>query len=318
MEIHQLRYFVAIAEVGSFGGAAKRCHVAQPSLSQQIKKLETGLGHLLFDRLGRSIALTEAGQALLPRARRILADVQEASTHLGDEIKSGHGSLVVGAIPTMAPFLLPDAVERFIRNWPNAKLTVREDLTDNLVRALARAEIDFAIMSTPVEHVAIEIEVLAQDRLLLAAPAHFELATQPTISLSDLSAAPTILLDEVHCLGQQVSDFCRAMKLQQRVVCRAAQLSTMLRFVEKELGVALVPEMAVRWDRSSKLVFRPLPGLDPKRDIAIARRVGRAPNFLANQFLSYLGLKPKNPDDPKCPPCTTVEAPSIAALSRSK
>lgn len=295
MEIHQLRYFVAIAEVGSFCGAAKRCHVTQPSLSQQIKKLETELGYQLFDRLGRSIALTEAGRALLPRAKRILAEVQEASTRLGDEIEGGHGSLAVGAIPTMAPFLLPDAVERFIHLWPDAQLTVLEDLTDNLTQALARAEIDLAIMSTPVDHPAIELEVLAEDRLLLAVPATFELATQPTIQLCDLSDAPTVLLDEVHCLGQQVHDFCRAMRLQRRVVCRAAQLSTLFRLVEKELGVALVPEMALTKDPSEEIVVRPLDHLDPRREVAVARRSGRESSFLADQFLECLDLRPMHP-----------------------
>ncbi len=292
MEIHQLRYFVSIVEVGSFGGAAKRCHVAQPSLSQQIKKLESELGYQLFDRLGRSIALTEAGQALLPRARRILADVQEATTRLGDEIEKGRGSLAIGAIPTMAPFLLPDAVERFCRAWPDCRLTVLEDLTDHLAKALVSAELDLAIMSTPVEHEALELEVLAEEPLLLAAPASFELANQPTISLGDLSAAPTVLLDEVHCLGQQVSDFCRAMQLQRKVVCRAAQLSTMFRLVEKELGVALVPEMAVPRVRSRSLVFRRLHDLGPRREIAIARRVGRQPSFLARRFVECLTPHP--------------------------
>ncbi len=290
MEIHQLRYFVAIAEVGSFGGAARRCHVAQPSLSQQIKKLENELGYRLFDRLGRSIALTEAGQALLPRARRILAEVLDAKTRLSDEIDSGSGSLAVGAIPTMAPFLLPCAVENFSRKWPTARLTVLEDLTANLVEALVKAEIDLAIMSTPVDNEAIELEVLTDERLVLAAPVASGLATQATIEIDDLSAEPTVLLDEVHCLGQQVSEFCRAMKVQQRVVCRAAQISTMLQMVEKNLGVALVPEMAVRQARSRKLVFRPLCGLDPRREIAIARRSGRDPSFLARRFVECLAL----------------------------
>lgn len=288
MEIHQLKYFVAVAEVGSFGGAARRCHVAQPSLSQQIKKLENELGYRLFDRLGRSIAITEAGRALLPRARHILAEVREAATGLSDEIDSGHGSLAVGAIPTMAPFLLPCAVERFSRRWPDSRLTVHEDLTANLVKALVNAEIDLAIMSTPVDNEAIDLEVLADERLLLAAPFASRLATQSTIGLDDLAAEPTVLLDEVHCLGQQVSDLCRAMKVHQRVVCRAAQISTMLRLVEKGLGVALVPEMAVRHNRSPKLVFRPLSGLDPRREIAIARHAGREPSFLSQRFIECL------------------------------
>jgi len=294
MEIHQLKYFVAVAEVGSFGGAARRCHVAQPSLSQQVKKLENELGHRLFDRLWRSIALTEAGYALLPRARRILTEVREATTCLSEEISSGHGSLAVGAIPTMAPFLLPHAVECFTRKWPVCRLIVREDLTANLAEALINAEIDIAIMSTPVDNESIEIEVLGEERLLLAASVTCKLATQATISLDDLSTEPSVLLDEVHCLGRQVSELCHAMRVQRGVACRATQISTMLQLVEKNLGIALAPEMAVRHVRSRKLVFRPLTGLDPRREIAIARRAGRETSFLARRFIECLEVGPSS------------------------
>ena len=291
MEIHQLKYFVAVAEVGSFGGGARRCHVAQPSLSQQIKKLENELGYRLFDRLWRSISLTEAGQALLPRARRILQEIHEAKTCLSEEICSGQGSLTVGAIPTMAPFLLPNAVESFTRKWPDCNLIVREDVTDNLVKELLNAEIDIAIMSTPVDNEAIEIEVLDEERLLLAAPCAGKLATKATIGLDDLSSEPRVLLDEVHCLGRQVSEFCHAMRGQPGVVCRATQISTMLQLVEKNLGIALVPEMVVRHVRSRRLVFRPLTGFNPRRQIALARRVGREITFLARRFIECLEIR---------------------------
>ena len=111
MEITQLRYFVATAEAGTISRAAERCGVAQPSLSQQIRKLEQTLGQRLFDRLGRGVALTDTGRALLPRARQILAAVHDAQTHLGDDVEQGAGRLVIGAIPTMAPYLLPPALK---------------------------------------------------------------------------------------------------------------------------------------------------------------------------------------------------------------
>src|SRR5690606_7005665 len=103
MELHQLRYFVAAAEAGSMSRAAERCRVAQPSLSQQIKKLERSVGAALFDRLGRGVALTEAGRALLPRARRILVEVRDAEANLRRDLDEGRGSVSIGAIPTMAP-----------------------------------------------------------------------------------------------------------------------------------------------------------------------------------------------------------------------
>ena len=117
MELHQLYYFVAVAETGGFSRAAERCNVAQPSLSQQIKKLEQELGQQLFDRLGRTVALTEAGQVLLPRARSILAEVEHIERRLSREIDEGYGQLAVGFIPTIAPFLLPNVIKRFAENF---------------------------------------------------------------------------------------------------------------------------------------------------------------------------------------------------------
>src|SRR5580692_2741122 len=115
MELHQLRYFVATAECGNVSRAAERCFVAQPSLSQQLKKLEQSLGTTLFDRLGRGIALTDAGRALLPRARRILAEVRTTEANLQQEAVDGPGTLVVGAIPTVAPYLVPPALRSIRR-----------------------------------------------------------------------------------------------------------------------------------------------------------------------------------------------------------
>src|SRR6266404_1872914 len=142
MELHQLRYFVAVAECGNVSRAADRCHIAQPSLSQQLRKLEENLGVKLFDRLGRGIAITDAGRALLPRARRVLAEVRETEANLKREADGCQGTLVVGAIPTMAPYLLPAALDRLRAAHPECQVNVREGLTETLVEALADNEID--------------------------------------------------------------------------------------------------------------------------------------------------------------------------------
>ncbi|MEN7974065.1 MAG: LysR family transcriptional regulator, partial [Verrucomicrobiota bacterium] len=126
MEIHQLAYFVAIVETGGFSRAAERCNVAQPSLSQQIKKLENEIGQPLFDRLGRKVVLTDMGKLLLPRARAILEELQGIKVDLPTDIQDGHGTLTVGFIPTIAPFVLPGVIRRFSRQFPNAALEVHE------------------------------------------------------------------------------------------------------------------------------------------------------------------------------------------------
>src|SRR5262249_44874394 len=136
MEVHQLRYFVAVAQTGNFSRAAERCHVSQPSLSQQILKLEHRLGQPLFNRLGRRAVLTDAGRLLLDRATAIRASLDDAERRLraGDEEHGGR--LAIGAIPTVAPYVLPPTLEGFVRSCPKVELIVREDVTQHLVAAV--------------------------------------------------------------------------------------------------------------------------------------------------------------------------------------
>ena len=152
MEIHQLEYFVAVAETGGFSRAAERCNVAQPSLSQQIKKLEGEIGSPLFDRLNRKVVLTEAGKVLLPRANRILGELQDIKVEMQTEIQEGYGTLTAGFIPTIAPFVLPLVIRRFGQEFPNATLEVHEGLTDELIQKIVDAEIDVGITSLPIKN----------------------------------------------------------------------------------------------------------------------------------------------------------------------
>src|SRR5439155_14911929 len=133
MEIHQLEYLIAIAEEGSFTKAAERLLVAQPSLSQQIKKLEQEVGRPLFDRLPRGVVLTEAGYRLLEHARRAMSEMSDGKRRVAEVGDQVAGALAVGAIPTIAPFLLPTAVSAFLRRWPGVAFTLIEDVTAKLL-----------------------------------------------------------------------------------------------------------------------------------------------------------------------------------------
>lgn len=294
MEIHQLRYFVAIAEAGSFSRAAERCRVAQPSLSQQIQKLERDLGQTLFDRLPRGAALTEAGDALLPRARRILAEVRAASGEIERDLESGRVPLAVGAIPTMAPYLLPPVLRRLTAEFPDCELTVREDLTERLVEALVDLELDCAIMSTPVDHRLVEVEILGEERLLLAAHRDLTLPSASKVALDILRAQPSIVLHEMHCLGEQIRDFCEAAELTQKIVCRSTQLHTVQRLVAMGMGISLVPEMAIPpgtsdgEETNGSLRYSPVPNLDPSREISVVWRKDRSRPRLALRFVELV------------------------------
>jgi LysR family hydrogen peroxide-inducible transcriptional activator len=288
MEIHQLRYFVAVAEAGSFSRAAERCYVAQPSLSQQVKKLEASVGHLLFDRLSHGVVLTEAGRALLPRARRILAEVQEARAALKEDLETGAGLLAVGAIPTMAPYLLPPVLCHFRRAYPNCELSVREDLTERLIEAVVDGELDCAVVSTPIDEPLIALEVLGSERLLFTASRGHPLPPADRVTLQFLREEPAIVLHEMHCLGQQIRDFCRAHQVNHRIVCRSTQLETVERLVSLDLGVSLLPEMAARADHADDRMYCTLAGADPRREIAVAWRRGRSRSTLARRFVELL------------------------------
>lgn len=288
MEIHQLRYFVAAAEAGTISRAAERCRVAQPSLSQQLRKLEDAVGAPLFDRLGRGVALTDAGRALLPRARRILAEVRDIEDRLGADVAAGSGRLAIGAIPTMAPYVLPPLLARLRPAFPQCEVLVVEDLTEHLIEQLEDNRLDVAIMSTPVEHDRIALEVVGSEPMFVVAPAGHALGTLPSITLDQLRDQPTITLHDMHCLGRQISGFCAARRLARQVVCRTAQLATVLAFVGEGLGVSLVPKMAADHDTSDARVYLQLKRNPPTRQIALAHRTDRSRGVIVERIAELL------------------------------
>lgn len=292
MELHQLRYFVAVAECGNFSRAAEACGVSQPSLSQQVKKLETRLGHRLLDRLGRRAVPTDPGRLLLERARGILAAVEDAERRLKEFDHLEGGRLAVGAIPTIAPYLLPPLLDAFVRNHPGVELSVREDLTPHLITAVGQGEIDLAVLALPIADDRLAVQPLFSEPLLLALPEGHRLARRRRITLDDLRAERIIILNEMHCLGAQVLSFCQETGCT-RLTCRGAQLSTIQALIALGHGVSLLPAMAGEADRGSRRVYRELDGSGPKRTIGVAWNRHRYHSPAAEQFLARLRELPK-------------------------
>jgi len=288
MELHQLRYFVAVAESRSFSKGAAACDVAQPSLSQQIQKLEREVGRRLFDRLGRTVALTDAGRALLPRARRILAEVDGVERAVAEEVEEGRGTLAIGAIPTIAPFLLPGAINRFTKAQPQAELLVREDLTGNLLEGMLRADLDLCVCALPIEDERIAWEELVTEPLVVAAATGHPLAKSRGIRPADLEGQPAVVLHELHCLGEQVCSFCRQRRVSPRIVCRTTQLTTVRSLVELGLGVSLVPRMCAAADTTGRCTYTPVD--DPKlhRRVVVAWHRTRGRSKLEDRFIACL------------------------------
>jgi LysR family transcriptional regulator, hydrogen peroxide-inducible genes activator len=267
MELHQLRYFVAVAHTGNFSRAAERCHVSQPSLSQQILKLERRLGQPLLNRLGRRAVLTDAGRVLLDRATAILAAVEDAERRLLSRGLQG-GRLSVGAIPTIAPYLLPAALEAFARRCPNIELAVQEDVTRHLLAGVVEGELDLAIVALPITEARLQAEPLLTEPLLVAMPRGHPLTRRRKIHIRDLGEERFILLNEMHCLGEQTLSLCRAHDCQPRIACRSAQIATVQALIALGHGISLLPEMARRADRNKRLVYHSLANKDFCRTIA--------------------------------------------------
>jgi LysR family hydrogen peroxide-inducible transcriptional activator len=268
MELHQLRYFVAVAETGSFTRAAEREGITQPTLSEQILRLEGrehGVGRRLFDRLGRKVVLTDAGHELLGHAQSILAAVGEAERAVRDSADGG--LLRVGAIPTVAPFVLPRAVTRFRKDRPAVRLQLKEDLTERLLADLLAGELDVGLMALPIRDERLHVDALYSEPLVMALPPKHRLARKAEVKLADVVEEPFILLDDVHCFGDQVLSFCRRGGLEPRVVCRGEQIVTLLAMVAAGEGVSVVPEMAAVADNAKSCVYRPLGKPSPSRTL---------------------------------------------------
>jgi LysR family hydrogen peroxide-inducible transcriptional activator len=288
MELHQLRYFVAVAQAGNFSRAAERCHVSQPSLSQQIQKLERQLNQPLFSRLGRKAVLTDAGRLLLDRAMSILASVDDAQRRLRSADDARGGRLAIGAIPTIAPFLLPPTLESFLRRSPQVELIVREDTTANLLPAVIEGELDLALVALPQTDPHLEAMALTTEPLLLAMPPGHPLAARKRVTVRDLASERFILLGEMHCLAEQVISFCRAHECQPLIACKSAQITTIQQLIALGQGVSLLPELARSADDSGRIVYRPLAGDEPQRTLGVVWHRHYFHSPLALRFLDEL------------------------------
>jgi LysR family transcriptional regulator, hydrogen peroxide-inducible genes activator len=286
MEFHQLRYVCAIAETGSFSRAAERCHVAQPSLSQQVLKLEEDLGAKLFDRLGRSVRLTEAGRAFLPHARSILHQMEAARSGVEDKRTDVRGSVAVGIIPTIAPYLMPQFVAVFSKKYPDAKLRILEETTPVLVESLRNLSIDVAILALPLRHKEFQLYPLRTEPLFAALAKDHPRAGAKSMSLRELRGEQFVMLRDGHCFRDLSVAACSRAKVNPRIAFESGQFSSLLGMVAAGVGVSLVPEMAV--DKSAGCNFVRVSDAQASRTIVAAVLRGRSFNRVQQAFLDHV------------------------------
>jgi LysR family hydrogen peroxide-inducible transcriptional activator len=286
MELHQLRYFCAVAEAGSFSRAAEQSHVSQPSLSQQIMKLEDELGARLFDRLGRSVRLTETGQTFLPRARAVLRELEAARGDVVEQKHSIGGYVTIGVIPTVAPYFLPQRLTRFSRKYPQVQLTVVEEITPTLLELLRASRADLAILALPIRGHEFETFPLLTEPLFAALPQGHKLAKRRWLSLKDLRSQPFLLLRDGHCFRDTAVAACDRARLHPQIIFESGQFSSLLSMVGAGMGVSIVPEMAI--DKKSRCRFVRLDDPAAVRTIGAVTLRGRSLSRAHHAFLSHL------------------------------
>lgn len=228
---------------------------------------------------------------LLPRARTILGELQDIRAEMQTGIQEGHGSLAVGFIPTVAPFVLPAVIRRFSREFPEATLEVNEDLTDNLVAKIIAAELDVGITSLPIKSKLIQTEELLTEHLLVATSPKYDIVSRASIQVKELDFFPFIALSEVHCLGEQVQSFCYQQDVDLNIVCHTAQLSTVQKCVELGLGISLVPHALVMNDPSDQITYRTIGDSVPQRKIAAAFHSRRRLSYLGRAFIEIVRME---------------------------
>ena len=287
MELTQLRYFLAVTEVQNFTRAAERCHVTQPSLSQQIINLEAELGQKLFHRLGRKAVLTEAGTAFLPRAKSILREVEDASREINDH--SGlERRIAIGAVQTVMPYLVSDLVIRCRGSHPHLMIDAHEGFRTDLVRAVLEGALDLAVVPLPVKDRQIAIEPLLSEPLLLAVGRDHPFASQAEINVRAIAGETFVGLGDSSALAAQVRTFFGDQQLEPRIGIRCTQVATLKRFVAAGLGISLLPQLARHEEDRDSLVYLRLSGEEPRRELVVIRHLQRYQTRGAEEFLQLL------------------------------
>ncbi len=286
MELDQLRYFLQVAERGNFTRAAEDVKISQPALSRSIQKLEEELGQPVFERQTRSVTLTDAGVLLQSRARQVLSILEDTKAEINDDGESG--CVRVGAIPTIAPFFLPKVLREFSKAHPKANLIVQENTTDRLLKSCIQGEIDLAILALPIPAKYLEIETLFDEELFLVLPPEHPLVGVPDIRLADVEPYPFVLLDEAHCLSDNIVSFCRQRSFLPVTVERTSQLAMVQELVSLSHGVSLIPAMARERDDSGRRVYRSLADPKPTRTVAVTWNPYRFQSRLLQAFRDHL------------------------------
>ncbi len=260
MTLKELAYLVAVADYGHFGQAAKSCHVSQPTLSTQLKKLEDRLGVALVERTNKNVHLTPVGEQIVIRAREILASADDIVEIAKSQTSELVGAFNLGVIPTISPYVLPWVAPLLNKYFKQLNLIVHEDITEELVVKLKEHRLDALLMALPVESQALEAVALFNEPFWFACHKSHRFAKAKKITQGQLQQETLLLLNEGHCLREQALDVCGMTSENQnlRTDFRASSLETIRQMVQAGWGATLLPALAIKTDKAKDVAIKPL------------------------------------------------------------
>jgi LysR family transcriptional regulator, hydrogen peroxide-inducible genes activator len=278
IKLKDLRYLVAVADARHFGRAAERCFVSQPTLSAQLKKLEQYLGVQLVERQPGHVSLTDAGEQIVARARRILEASDEVVTLARSHRDPMAGTLRIALLPTIGPYLLPRVSQPIRKALPRLELRLYEYQTAPLLEKLQLGEIDVGILALPVATEGLDSRELFAEPFMVAVPDHHRLAKRDTIRIDDLQDETLLLLEDGHCLRDQALEVCSRIATSERQDFRATSLETLRQMVATGAGVTLLPELASRgaYRHARGVAIRPFSRPAPVRHVGAVWRKSSA------------------------------------------
>ncbi|MBT8038954.1 MAG: LysR family transcriptional regulator [Xanthomonadales bacterium] len=284
MNLRALQYFVKLADLQHFSKAAKACFVSQPTLSTQIKKLEEELGVQLVERSPKNVMLTPVGEEIADRARLVLRDVEQIRSVARRSGNPAKGTLRLGLFPTLAPYFLPHVVPGIRKAYPELTLQLAEEKTETILSMLRKGSLDAGVLALPIDGEGLSIEILFAEPFVMAVPNNHPLAEKSEIVMSDLTHTELLLLEDGHCLRDHALEVCAMAGARERVDFHATSMETLRQMVAAEVGVTLMPLMAVKPPiaRTANVTIRPFADPVPSRTLALVWRTSSAlSGFLA-------------------------------------
>jgi LysR family transcriptional regulator, hydrogen peroxide-inducible genes activator len=296
MTLQQLEYIIALDTYRHFGKAAQYCNIAQPSLSVQIQKLEEELKTIIFTRNKQPIMPTETGVIIIEQARKIIAESATMSQLIQQQKNTVEGNLKIGVIPTLAPYLLPLFLLEFIKKYPAVSLNVSELTTDKIIRRLKNGMLDIGILATPLSQKELHETFLFNEEFVAYVSKKEKIFAKKYLLPADIDVNKMWLLEEGHCLRSQAINLCELQKIssvQKHLDFETGSIETLKKFVEKNEGITLLPELAtLDMSAAKKAMLRYFKSPAPVREISMVTSKGfvktRLANILKESILEHL------------------------------